>query len=185
MPDPNDVQNTDQTSLSLQDAGDTPPPAPPTWTDDTPLDQIPAEHRVRVFDEREAKAKAATESKAAIESAAAAARAEMEKAAGSGPKTRARVSAAPKAGKPARIGARPRRKSDVVTDAPAPDQDRVAVVLQTSRLTGRHGRAVPRRTTALVTVERALGLIVQNAAREATEAEGAAALLAEPRVYID
>ncbi|PZO07647.1 MAG: hypothetical protein DCF29_03875 [Alphaproteobacteria bacterium] len=81
-------------------------------------------------------------------------------------------------------GAR-RRKPNAIADDDQVEEERVAVVLQTSRLTGRNGRPVPRRTTALVTVERALSLMLQGDAREATPAETEAAEDAEAPVYID
>lgn len=154
----------------------------PTWTDDTPLDQIPEEHRARVEQERADKARAA-ETARTITSTVAAAAAAAPAASGSSLKTRARVSTSAKP-RTVKTGARP-RKGAVQADDVSPDPDRVVVIMQTSRFTGRYGRAVPRRTAALVTVERGLDLLMQGAAREATAEESAAALAADPPVFID
>lgn len=88
--------------------------------------------------------------------------------AGSSASTRARVTnPKPKTGK--------RRRPKA---APAPveaEGERVAVVLKTSRYTGRKGKAIARKTAVMVTVERGLNLIMLDHAREATEAEAAVA----------
>lgn len=153
----------------------------PTWTDDTPLDQIPEEHRARVEQERADSARTGDAAQAITSTEVAATAAPA--ASGSSPKTRARVST-PARPRTVKTGARP-RKGAVQADDVSPDPDRVVVIMQTSRFTGRHGRAVPRRTAALVTVERGLDLLMQGAAREATAEESAAALAADPPVFID
>lgn len=84
--------------------------------------------------------------------------------AGSRAATKARVTnPKPKTGK----RARPKAEAEPVAD----EGDRVAVVLKTSRYTGRNGRAVARKTTVLVTVDRGLQLIMLDHAREASEDE--------------
>lgn len=96
------------------------------------------------------------------------------------PRTGARSETRARVSKPAaKTGKRP-RKTAPVEDAAAPEEDRVAVVLKTSKYTGRNGRAVARKTTVLVTLDRALKLIMLDDAREATDAEKAAAV-----VYLD
>lgn len=156
----------------MDDAANTRPselPLTQSWTDETPLDQIPAEHRLRVADERAEAAK-----KADAEKAEAAKKATP--AAGSRASTKARVTnPKPKTGR--RV-----RKADEA-EAVEPEAERVAVVLKTSRYTGRHGRAVARKSTVLVTVDRGLKLLMLDHAREATEAEAAAALV-KP-IYVD
>lgn len=152
---------TDPAELNLTDP----------WTDETPLDQIPEEHRERVSTARAEAAKAA-EATANVDTVAAAAT-----RTGSRASTKARVtSPRPKAGA--------RRRNKPETDpAPDTDADRVAVVLKTSRYTGRQGRAIARKTTVLVTVDRGLQLIMLDHAREATEAESKAAAVAP--IYLD
>lgn len=154
-----------------------------TWTDETPLDQIPEEHRAAVEEQRK---KAAEDAARAPEARDPVEPLAEEPAPGAGARTRARVAAsaaaAGKAPRQGRTGARRRKTAEV---APASEEERVAVVMKTSRFTGRHGRAVPRRTTALVTVERGLKLIVNGDAREATPEETRAAQSAASPVYID
>lgn len=156
----------------------------PPWTDDTPLDQIPAEHRDAVEQARATAAGTAPNPAQDGEGAG------DQQDLGTAPaprvtsaKTRARVTGTAPRKSAGRPGARPRKSA--APEPVEPEADRVAVVMQTSRFTGRNGRAVARRTTALVTVSRGLELIIQNAAREATSEEFAAALAATPRVYID
>lgn len=93
--------------------------------------------------------------------------------AGSRASTKARVSNP----KP-KTGARTRKKAEI--DPAGPEPDRVAVVLKTSRYTGRNGRAVARKSTVMVTVDRGLKLIMLDHAREASEDEAAAAAAGDP-----
>jgi hypothetical protein len=141
-----------------------------TWTDETPLDQIPEEHRERVTADRAEAAAAADKAKAA---------AAAETRSGSRAATKARVTnPKPKAGR------RPRKKPEAETEAAEDVSDRVPVVLKTSRYTGRNGRAIARKTTVMVTVDRGLRLIMQDHAREANEAETLAAAKADP-IFLD
>lgn len=148
--------------------------SPQGWDDQTPLDEIPAEHRARVADER-AGAAAAPEAQETppeppVGDASDAARG------GSRASTKARVNNP----KP-KTGAKARRKPEV--EPTEPEGERVAVVLKTSRYTGRNGRAIARKRTVLVTIERGLKLVMLDDAREATEAEAAAARAAP--VFLD
>lgn len=135
------------------------------WTDETPLDQIQAEHRLRVADERE---KAAAEKVGVDKAAADKAVPAPKKASGAGAKTKGRVAPKP-AGKA--IGARKKASKAEPTVKVVNDAERVTVVLQTSRFRGRDGRAIARRTPVLVTVDRGLQLIMQGYARETTDAD--------------
>lgn len=96
---------------------------------------------------------------------------------GSRASTKARVNnPKPKTGK--------RARPKVEAEPEADDSGRVPVVLKTSRYTGRKGRAIARKTTVLVTVDRGLKLIMLDHAREATEAEKLAAAKADP-IFLD
>lgn len=142
-----------------------------TWTDETPLDQIPEEHRERVTAER-------AEAAAAAEKAKVAAAAETRT--GSRAATKARVTnPKPKTGKRSRK--KPEAEPEAVEDGVS---DRVPVVLKTSRYTGRNGRAIARKTTVMVTVDRGLNLIMLDHAREANEAEATTAGEADP-IFLD
>lgn len=164
----------------MDDAANNPPNTPPlfqqTWTDDTPLDQIPEEHRARVAAEREEQAVAAKEAEARKAEEAAAARTAKPASRKAGDRTAAR---APKK-TAARAGARPKRlKADT---APEPEPTDVHLVMLTSRVSDVDGRFVARRRLVLSTQSRAGELIVRGQAREATADEIKSAAGALPKI---
>lgn len=151
-----------------------------TWDDDTPLEDIPEEHRATVAEGRKAAAEAAARSAETgrrTAAAAEAAKVATPAKSGSGEKTRARrdAAASARAAKPA-TGARARKpKPEPEAKAPV---ELVGVVLKTSRFTNpATGRNVARRTAVKVPIARAMQMVMQDLAREATPEETRAATI--------